>query len=149
VFLFAILFGLSMDYQVFLVSRMQEEWAHTKDNRRSIRRGLAGSGRVVAAAAAIMFSVFFGFVFGGDATIKLFGLSLAMAVLLDAFVVRLILIPSLMTLLGPANWWLPGWLDRILPHLSVETDDETFESEDALIEDVPDADDDKELATSK
>jgi RND superfamily putative drug exporter len=147
-FLFAILFGLSMDYQVFLVSRMQEEWAHTKDNRRSIRRGLASSGRVVAAAAIIMASVFAGFVLG-DAQSKLFGLTLALAILLDAFIIRLVVIPSLMTVFGAANWWLPGWLDRILPHLSVETDDETFESEDALIEDVPDADDDKEYAASK
>jgi len=139
-FLFAILFGLSMDYQVFLVSRMQEEWTHTKDNHRSIRRGLAGSGRVVAAAATIMAAVFLGFVFG-DADTKLFGLSLAVAVLLDAFVVRLVLIPALMTLFGDANWWLPGWLDRILPHLAVEVDDEEFEREAALIEDVPDADD--------
>lgn len=144
-FLFAILFGLSMDYQVFLVSRMQEEWTHTKDNRRSIRRGLAGSGRVVAAAAAIMASVFFGFVFGnGEA--KIFGLSLGVAVLLDAFVVRLVLIPSLMTLFGDANWWLPGWLDRILPHLSVEVDDKEFAREAALIEDVPDATDESAAA---
>ena len=136
VFLFAILFGLSMDYQVFLVSRMQEEWAHSKDHARSIRRGMAGSGRVVAAAAAIMASVFFGFVLGDDATIKLFGLSLGVAVLLDAFVVRLILVPSLMSLIGQSVWWLPAWLDRLIPHLVIETEEE-FEAESALIEDVP------------
>jgi RND superfamily putative drug exporter len=136
VFLFAILFGLSMDYQVFLVSRMQEEWAHSKDHARSIRRGMAGSGRVVAAAAAIMASVFFGFVLGDDATIKLFGLSLGVAVLLDAFVVRLILVPSLMSLIGQSVWWLPAWLDRFIPHLVIETEEE-FEAESALIEDVP------------
>jgi RND superfamily putative drug exporter len=87
VMLFAILFGLSMDYQVFLVSRMQEEWGRTADNAKAVRRGLAGSGRVVAAAAAIMSSVFLSFVFGDDNTIKMFGLALAVAVLLDAFVV--------------------------------------------------------------
>jgi RND superfamily putative drug exporter len=139
-FLFAILFGLSMDYQVFLVSRMQEEWTHTKDNHRSVRRGLAGSGRVVAAAAIIMASVFAGFVLG-DSQSKLFGLTLAIAILLDAFIGRLIVIPSLMTIIGNANWWLPGWLDRILPHLAVETSDEEFMAEAALIEDVPDPDD--------
>jgi RND superfamily putative drug exporter len=151
-FLFAILFGLSMDYQVFLVSRMQEEWAHSKDNRRSIRRGLASSGRVVAAAAIIMASVFFGFVLGDEES-KLFGLTLAIAILLDAFIIRLVIIPALMTVLGKANWWLPGWLDRALPHLSVETSDEEYEQEASLIEDVPDADDDvdpdKELAGSR
>ena len=136
VFLFAILFGLSMDYQVFLVSRMQEEWAHSKDHARSIRRGMAGSGRVVAAAAAIMASVFFGFILGDDATIKLFGLSLGVAVLLDAFVVRLILVPSLMSLIGQSVWWLPAWLDRIIPHLVIDSEEE-FEFESALIEDVP------------
>ena len=116
IMVFAILFGLSMDYQVFLVSRMQEEWGHTGDNRAAVRRGLAASGRVVAIAAAIMFSVFAAFVLGNDATIKLFGLALASAVLFDAFVVRLIIVPSVMYQLGNANWWLPGWLDRILPN---------------------------------
>jgi RND superfamily putative drug exporter len=148
VMVFAILFGLSMDYQVFLVSRMQEEWSHTKDNRASIRRGLAGSGRVVAAAGAIMFSVFVSFVFGDDATIKLFGLALSTAVLIDAFIVRLIFVPALMTVLGNANWWLPGWLDRILPTMTVEGGD-NFEEEASLIEDIPDADDDLEPAGSR
>jgi RND superfamily putative drug exporter len=133
VFLFAILFGLSMDYHVFLVSRMREEWGHSHDNDLAVRRGLAGSGRVVAAAALIMASVFFAFVLGDDPTIKLFGLSLGTAVLLDAFVVRLILIPSLMTLFGKANWWLPGPLDRLLPHLEVEADEASYEQELALL----------------
>ena len=146
VMLFAILFGLSMDYQVFLVSRMQEEWAHTGDNRRAVRRGLVGSGRVVAAAAAIMASVFFAFVLGDDPIAKTFGLALGTAVLCDAFLVRLIIVPALMTVIGPANWWLPGWLDRRLPHLAVEIDDEEFAREDALIEDVPDADEELEPA---
>lgn len=127
IMLFAILFGLSMDYQVFLVSRMQEEWARTKDNRVSVRRGLGGSGRVVAAAAAIMFSVFISFVFGDDNTIKMFGLSLAIAIALDAFVVRLVLVPSLMTLLGRANWYLPSGLRRVLPKVHIESEEEAAE----------------------
>ena len=127
IMLFAILFGLSMDYQVFLVSRMQEEWGRTHDNRISVRRGLGGSGRVVAAAAAIMFSVFLSFVFGDDNTIKMFGLSLAIAIALDAFVVRLVLVPSLMTLLGRANWYLPGGLQRVLPRVHVESEEEAAE----------------------
>ncbi len=128
VMLFAILFGLSMDYQVFLVSRMQEEWLQNKNGNEAVRHGLGGSGRVVAAAALIMFSVFISFVFGDDTTIKMFGLSLAVAIFLDAFVVRLVLVPSLMTVLGKANWYLPGWLSRILPEIKVE-DHSDFEAE--------------------
>ena len=120
IMVFAILFGLSMDYQVFLVSRMQEEWIRTQDNLVSIRRGLAGSGRVVVIAALILSSVFMAFIPSTDAIIKLFGVALASAVLIDAFVVRLILVPSLMSMFGKANWWLPGWLDRILPRVTVE-----------------------------
>jgi putative drug exporter of the RND superfamily len=122
IMVFSILFGLSCDYQVFLVSRMHEEWVNTGDNRKAIRRGLAGSGRVVAIAAAIMTSVFGAFILGNDTIIKLFGVALSTAVLLDAFVVRLILVPSLMTIFGTANWWLPGWLSRLLPHISVESE---------------------------
>ncbi len=124
IMVFAILFGLSMDYQVFLVSRMQEEWVRTGDNRAAVRRGLAGSGRVVVIAAAIMASVFLAFVPSTNATIKLFGIALASAVIIDAFIVRLVLVPSLMTMLGRANWWLPGWLDRILPKVHIEEGDE-------------------------
>jgi len=120
IMVFAILFGLSMDYQVFLVSRMQEEWARTKDNAASVRRGLAGSGRVVMIAAAIMSSVFIAFVPSTNSIIKLFGVALASAVLIDAFIVRLILVPSIMSMLGKANWWLPGWLERILPKVQIE-----------------------------
>lgn len=127
IMLFSILFGLSMDYQVFLVSRMQEEWGRTHDNRASVRRGLGGSGRVVAAAAAIMFSVFISFVFGDDNTIKMFGLALAIAIALDAFVVRLVLVPSLMTVLGTANWYLPKWLGRLLPEVRIESEEEAHE----------------------
>jgi putative drug exporter of the RND superfamily len=135
VMVFAILFGLSCDYQVFLVSRMHEEWVNTGDNRKAVRRGLAGSGRVVAMAAAIMTSVFGAFILSDDAIIKLFGVALSTAVLLDAFVVRLILIPSLMTIFGTANWWLPDWLSRLLPHISVESE-EDIQAGAAEIEDI-------------
>lgn len=120
VMLFAILFGLSMDYQVFIVSRMQEEWEENHDNKKAVRTGLGGSGLVVVAAAAIMFCVFISFVFQSNTTIKLFGLSLAVAVALDAFVVRLALVPALMTIFGKANWYIPGWLGKVLPKVSVE-----------------------------
>jgi len=121
VMLFAILFGLSMDYQVFLVSRMQEEWNKHGDNKRAVRAGLGGSGLVVMAAALIMFSVFLSFVFQTNATIKLFGLSLAVAIAVDAFLIRLMFVPALMTVLGRANWYLPGWLGKILPKVDVES----------------------------
>ena len=130
VMVFAILFGLSMDYQVFLVSRMQEEWSHTQDNAVAVRRGLAGSGRVVMMAALIMASVFAAFIPTPNNTIKLFGVSLTAAVLVDAFLIRLIFVPSFMSILGRANWWLPAWLATHLPHFEVEgggdeiTDDE-------------------------
>lgn len=120
VMLFAILFGLSMDYQVFLVSRMQEEWNAHGDNSRAVRVGLGGSGLVVVAAALIMFSVFMSFVFQSNTTIKLFGLSLAVAIAVDAFLIRLMLVPALMTLLGRANWYIPRWLGKILPKIDVE-----------------------------
>lgn len=120
VMLFAILFGLSMDYQVFLVSRMQEEWQADKDSRKVVRIGLGGSGLVIVAAATIMFCVFMSFVFQSNPTIKLFGFSLAVAIALDAFVIRLVFVPALMTILGPANWYLPKWLGKIIPKVSVE-----------------------------
>ena len=136
IMVFAILFGLSMDYHVFLVSRMQEEWGHTHDNNKAVRRGLAASGRVVMIAAAIMFSVFSAFVLGSEPTIKLFGLALASAVLFDAFVIRLIIVPSVMYQLGRANWWMPGWLGRVLPNVSVESEEDAA-FEDAEIDDIP------------
>ncbi len=139
IMVFAILFGLSCDYQVFLVSRMHEEWLHTHDNRKAVRRGLAGSGRVVAIAAAIMASVFGAFILGNDPIIKLFGVALSSAVLLDAFVVRLVFVPSLMAILGKSNWWLPEWLDKVLPHVSVESD-EDIEAGASEIEDIEDPD---------
>jgi RND superfamily putative drug exporter len=138
IMVFAILFGLSMDYHVFLVSRMQEEWGHTGDNRTAVRRGLAASGRVVAIAAAIMISVFAAFMLADDSTIKLFGLALATAVLFDAYVVRLIIVPSLMYEIRRANWWLPRWLGRLLPTVVVESEEEVALVE-AEIADVPDA----------
>jgi len=137
IMVFAILFGLSMDYQVFLVSRMQEEWLRTRDNLVSIRRGLAGSGRVVVIAALILSSVFMAFIPSTDAIIKLFGVALASAVLIDAFVVRLVLVPSLMSMFGKANWWLPGWLERILPTVKVEPgEDEVADDTDPQRESV-------------
>jgi RND superfamily putative drug exporter len=120
IMVFAILFGLSMDYQVFLVSRMRESWEHGADNRTSVRQGLAGSGRVVVVAASIMTCVFSAFIPSPVDTIKLFGVALASAVLVDAFIVRLILVPSAMTLFGKANWWIPRWLGKVLPKISVD-----------------------------
>jgi RND superfamily putative drug exporter len=120
VMVFAILFGLSMDYEVFLVSRIYEEWHKRRDNREAIVHGLAATGRTITAAAAIMVLVFGAFVLGGERVIKLFGVGLAGAVLLDALIVRSVLIPGLMLVVGRSNWWLPSWLDRILPRLNVE-----------------------------
>lgn len=120
IMVFAILFGLSMDYEVFLVSRMKEGWQSSKDNAEAVRHGLAGSGRVVVAAALIMSSVFIAFVPMPNDTIKLFGVALASAILIDAFIVRLVLVPSVMSMIGRGNWWLPGWLGRRLPDFSVE-----------------------------
>ena len=123
VLLFSILFGLSMDYEVFLVSRMHEEWLLNDDNRVAVTLGQAETGRVITAAAAIMILVFASFVLGGIVIIKQFGIGLAGAIFIDAFIVRTVLVPSLMHLFGKANWWLPGWLDRVIPHLSVEAGD--------------------------
>ncbi|MBB5116810.1 membrane protein [Streptomyces eurocidicus] len=116
----SVLFGLSMDYQVFLVSRMYEEWLATRDNCRAVRVGLAETSRVINSAAVIMISVFLAFVLSGDRVIAMFGIGLAAAVALDAFVLRTLLVPALMHMLGGANWWLPGWLDRRLPRISIE-----------------------------
>jgi putative drug exporter of the RND superfamily len=124
VLMLAILFGLSMDYQVFLVSRMHEEWTHTGDSRRAVRVGQAETGRVITAAAGIMLCVFTAFALGGQRLIAEFGIGLIAAVALDAFIVRTILVPALMHMLGRGNWWLPAALDRRLPQLSVERPDE-------------------------
>ncbi len=120
VIMVSVLFGLSMDYQVFLVSRMYEEWLATGDNRRAVRVGLTETSRVINSAAVIMISVFLAFVLSGDRIIAMFGIALAAAVALDAFVLRTLLVPALMHMLGGANWWLPGWLDRRLPRISIE-----------------------------
>ncbi|MER6217738.1 MMPL family transporter [Streptomyces sp. NPDC001674] len=123
VIMVSVLFGLSMDYQVFLVSRMYEEWRETGDNRRAVRVGLAETSRVINSAAVIMISVFLAFVLSGDRIIAMFGIALAVAVALDAFVLRTLLVPALMHLLGAANWWLPAWLERRLPRISIEPPD--------------------------
>jgi putative drug exporter of the RND superfamily len=120
IFLFAIVFGLSMDYEVFLMSRIHEEWEHRRDATLAVTRGLALTGRVITAAAAIMVTVFASFMIGDDRIIKLFGLGLAAAVFIDAVIIRTVLVPALMQLFGERAWWLPAWLDRILPRLHVE-----------------------------
>jgi RND superfamily putative drug exporter len=119
-FMFAILFGLSMDYEVFLVSQIEEHVHEGQDNRTSVTSGLVTSARVITAAACIMVFVFGSFVLNGNPTIKQFGVGLAVAVILDATVVRCLLVPSLMILMGKINWYMPRWLDRIVPHLSIE-----------------------------
>lgn len=114
-FMFAILFGLSMDYEVFLLSRIRERYLRTGDNGASVIHGIASTARVITAAALIMMSVFLSFVLGDDPRIKMFGLGLATAIFVDATIVRLVVVPATMKLLGEANWWLPAWLDRLLP----------------------------------
>ncbi len=120
VFLFAIVFGLSMDYEVFLVSRIREEWARSGDSSGAVVGGVATTGRVITAAAAIMVCVFLSFALGDDRVLKLFGVSLAAGVFLDAFVVRSLLLPAVLQLLGRVTWKLPDWLDRRLPHLAID-----------------------------
>jgi RND superfamily putative drug exporter len=114
------MFGLSMDYQVFLVSRMHEEWVHTGDNARAVRAGIADTGKVIATAALIMLAVFASFGFSGERIVSAIGIGLAIAVVVDAFIVRLVLVPAVMTLVGNRTWSFPRWADRITPHLSVE-----------------------------
>jgi putative drug exporter of the RND superfamily len=123
VMLFAIVFGLSMDYEVFLVSRVHEQWVRTRNPSRAVVAGLGTTGRVITAAATIMVCVFLSFVLVDIRPVKMFGLSLATAVFLDAFVVRSLLLPAVLLLLGRATWWLPGWLDRRLPHVAVDPPD--------------------------
>lgn len=124
VIMLSLLFGLSMDYQVFLVSRMHEEWVHTRDNARAVRVGLAETSRVINSAALIMICVFSAFVLSGDLEGAMAGIGLAAAVALDAFILRTALVPAAMHLLGRSNWWLPAWLDKRLPHLAVEPSEE-------------------------
>jgi RND superfamily putative drug exporter len=118
--MFAIVFGLSMDYEVFLLSRVREHYEHTGDNDTAVVHGLASTARVITSAALIMVSVFLGFVFGEDPTVKMLGLGLATAIFVDATLVRMVLVPSAMALMGDANWWLPAPLARLLPHVHVE-----------------------------
>jgi len=123
--IFAILFGLSMDYEVFLISRIKEEYDKTRDNAVAVADGLAKSARVITAGAAVMVTVFLSFVLGQDVFGKMFGIGLAAAVLVDATLVRMVLVPATMELLGDRNWWLPGWLDRLLPRVRAEGHDLT------------------------
>ncbi len=118
-FMFAILFGLSMDYEVFLLSRVREEYLLTGDNESSVIHGIASTARVITSAALIMISVFLGFVLGEDPATKMFGLGLATAIFVDATIVRMVLVPATMKLMGKANWWLPDWLDRLLPTIDI------------------------------
>jgi putative drug exporter of the RND superfamily len=120
VILFGILFGLSMDYEVFLLWRIREEYARTGDNAESVARGLAATGRVITSAALVMVAVFGSFVANPTPAVKMFGLGLATAIALDATIVRMLVVPASMALLGRANWWLPGWLGRLLPQVTVE-----------------------------
>jgi RND superfamily putative drug exporter len=120
VMMFAILFGLSMDYEVFLISRIREEYVKDRDTRRAVADGLAKTARVITAAAAIMVVVFLAFLAAPDVFLKLFGIGLATAIFVDATIVRMVLVPAVMQLLGPRNWWIPGWLERMLPELDIE-----------------------------
>ena len=123
IMMFTIVFGLSMDYEVFLLSRIREEWRHRRVNTIAVADGLASTGRVITAAAAIMVCVFGSFVINDPLRVlDVFGLGLAVAVFVDATIVRMVLVPSIMQLLGRANWWIPTWLDRWLPRLAVEAD---------------------------
>src|SRR4051794_11422422 len=124
--MFPILFGLSMDYEVFLISRIREEYVRTSDNTESVARGMAGTGRVITSGALIMIAVFLSFVASPVPSLKMLGLGLATAILIDATLIRMVLVPATMALLGKANWWLPAWLDRALPDVRVESagDDE-------------------------
>jgi RND superfamily putative drug exporter len=137
--MFAILFGLSMDYEVFLLTQMREHFTKYGDERRAVVEGLANTGRVITSAAAIMVCVFTSFVLNGDPVVKEFGVGLAVAIAIDSTIVRCLLVPAVMVLLGKSAWWLPGWLDRIVPHISIEGE-EYFARRDAkLVADAPQA----------
>ncbi len=123
IMVFAVVFGLSMDYEVFLVSRMHEEWEKTRDAHYAVRHGLAMTGRVVTAAAIIMIAVFGAFAIGNERALAMMGVGFAAAIFIDAFIIRLLLLPAVMHLAGPAMWWLPAWLDRRLPRLHIEADE--------------------------
>jgi putative drug exporter of the RND superfamily len=129
VMMFAILFGLSMDYEVFLISRIREEYLKDEDTRRAVADGLAKTARVITAAAAIMVVVFLAFVASPEVFLKLFGIGLAAAIFLDATLVRMVLVPAVMQLLGARNWWIPDWLERILPRIEVEREESRVATE--------------------
>ncbi len=122
VMLFAILFGLSMDYEVFLISRIHEEWLRTGDNRTAVRNGLAATGKTITAAALIMILIFGAFILGGERVIKEFGLGLAAGIFMDAVLIRMAIVPALMFMFGKANWWFPPWLDRHLPRAHIDAE---------------------------
>jgi RND superfamily putative drug exporter len=124
IMVFAVVFGLSMDYEVFLVSRMHEEWVKTRDAHYAVRHGLAMTGRVVTAAAIIMIAVFGAFAIGNERALAMMGVGFASAIFIDAFIIRLLLLPAVMHIAGPAMWWMPAWLDKRLPHLNIERPDE-------------------------
>ena len=128
ILIFAILFGLSMDYEVFLLSRVRESWLDTGDAHGSVIRGLSDTGRVISSAAAIMVAVFLGFATEVDVVVKMLGLGMATAIFLDATVVRMVLVPATMALMGRWNWWVPGWLDRVLPTIDVEAELEELDA---------------------
>ncbi len=140
VMVFAIVFGLSMDYEVFLMSRVHEEWERRGDASGAVQHGLASTGRVITAAATIMICVFGSFALGGDLIIKLFGVGLAAAIAIDAFLIRSLLVPAIMELLGARAWWLPGWLDRIIPRVRIESDDPTAAVVEASEDPIDEAD---------
>jgi putative drug exporter of the RND superfamily len=123
--MFAILFGLSTDYEIFLVSRMHEEWTLSGDGKRAVVRGQAATGRVITAASLIMILVFASFILGETLGIKQLGLRFAAAIFVDAYVIRTVLVLAVIHVLGRANWWVPGWLRRVLPRLNVEPADLT------------------------
>jgi RND superfamily putative drug exporter len=120
VIIFAVVFGLSMDYEVFLISRVREEWVSRRDASTAVADGIALTGRVISAAAAIMICVFLSFLIGDQRSLKEFGFGLAAAVFLDAIVIRCVMLPAVLELLGGATWHLPRWLDRRLPHFNIE-----------------------------
>src|SRR5919197_520853 len=120
IMVFAVVFGLSLDYEVFLVSRMHEEWVHTHDARYAVRHGLAMTGRVVTAAAVIMIAVFGAFAIGNERALAMMGVGFGAAIFIDAFIIRLLLLPAVMHIFGPAMWWMPAWLEKRLPHLNIE-----------------------------
>jgi RND superfamily putative drug exporter len=120
VIMFALLFGLSMDYEVFLMSRVREAWVRTRDNSQAITTGLASTGRVITSAAAVMIVVFAAIILSDQVLIKVFGVGMVAAILVDATVIRMLLVPAVMHLLGRANWWLPRSIDRRLPQLHIE-----------------------------